>query len=172
MYDENPNAQPAAKVLEGIAQQDVEDSELAGLGTRLLGAIIDGLLIMAFILPWMYVSGFLAESTNGRVSVNHQLQGVAALFFGYLQLNGYLLARHGQTIGKRLLGMRIVSVRDGQTLPLWKVLFLRHLSIGLVSLIPFIGYLLAIANPLLIFRKDRRCFHDHLAGSKVIRVSK
>lgn len=171
MYDENPYAPPTAKVLDRIAQQDVEESELAGRSTRLLGAIIDGLLMMAIVFPWMYFSGYWAEAMDGHISMSRQLEGMGVALLAYLLLNGYLLARQGQTLGKRLLGMRIVSAKDGQILPFWKILFLRHLSMSLLGQIPLIGGLFALLNALLIFRKDRRCFHDHLAGSKVIRVS-
>lgn len=176
MYDENPYAPPAAKVLDRIAQQDVEESELADRSTRLLGAIIDGLLIMAIVLPWKYFSGYWAEVMSGHITLNNQLQDAGIGMLAYLLLNGSLLARQGQTLGKRLLGMRIVSVKDGQILPFWKILFLRYIPMVLLSETPLTMMLfgqislIGSVDPLLIFRKDRRCLHDHLAGSKVIRV--
>ena len=171
MYDQNPYAPPAAEILDRIAHPDVEESELAGRGTRLLGAVIDGVLMTVLFLPWVFLTPYWSEVMKGEVSLTHQVQGLLVSLGIYLVLNGYLLAQHGQTIGKRVLGMRIVSARDGQILPLWKVALLRYFAFVLIAQIPWIGALLSLVNPLPIFREDRRCLHDHLAGSKVIRVS-
>lgn len=171
MYDQNPYAPPAAEILDRIAQPDVEESELAGLGTRLLGAVIDSAVMAALILPWVFFTPYWDEAMKGEVSLRYQVLGVLVGLLAYLLLNGYLLTRYGQTIGKRVMGMRIVSARDGQILPLWKVVLLRYLSLVLVAQIPWVGGLIGLVNPLFIFREDRRCLHDHLAGSKVVRVS-
>ena len=81
-----------------------------------------------------------------------------------------LLARNGQTLGKRWSSIRIV--RDsGERASIWRLLFLRYLPIGLLSAIPFLGFLLALANVLLIFRSDQKCLHDHIAGTQVVRVA-
>jgi uncharacterized RDD family membrane protein YckC len=171
MYDQNPYVPPAAEILDRIAQPDVEETELAGRGTRLLAAVIDGVLMAALFFPWAFFTPYWEEAMKGEVSMAYQAQGVIVGLLVYLVLNGYHLARHGQTLGKRVMGIRIVSAHDGQILPLWKVLLLRQLSVALIAQIPWIGPLLGLANPLLIFREDRRCLHDLIAGSKVIRVS-
>jgi uncharacterized RDD family membrane protein YckC len=90
--------------------------------------------------------------------------GVAA----YLLFHGYLLHKGGQTIGKRLVGTRIVSVEDNRILPLWKVFTLRYLSISVVAQIPGIGPALSLVDSLFVFRGDKRCVHDLIAGTKVI----
>lgn len=48
------------------------------------------------------------------------------------------------------------------------LLGLRYGVVGLVSLIPGVGGLFSIVDILLIFRADRRCAHDHIAGTKVV----
>ncbi|WP_051143814.1 RDD family protein [Psychromonas hadalis] len=90
---------------------------------------------------------------------------------GYLLVNGYLLHNYGQTIGKSLLDIAIVS-NDGENLGLVKIIFKRWLPIILLSLIPIVGSLLVLACFLLIFRMDKKCVHDHIAGTKVISVAK
>ena len=42
----------------------------------------------------------------------------------------------------------------------------------LVAQIPYIGAFLILADVLCIFREDRRCLHDHLAGTRVIDLDK
>ena len=85
-------------------------------------------------------------------------------------MNGYLLAKRGQTIGKVIVGTRIVDVADGRVPKLVRSLGVRYGTIWLVSLIPFVGGLLSLLDALVIFRRDRRCLHDLSAGTKVVKV--
>ena len=93
--------------------------------------------------------------------------------------NMALLVIRGQTIGKYFRKIRIVNAKTG-ALDWANILFLRPLLFficlafylmlvyggqPLFSLIP-ISFLLI--DVIFIFRKDRRCLHDLIAGSKVI----
>ncbi len=49
-----------------------------------------------------------------------------------------------------------------------KLLGLRYVLVLLVRAIPIIGDLLGLADALFIFRSDRRCAHDLIAGTKVV----
>ena len=86
-------------------------------------------------------------------------------------LHGYLLMKYGQTIGKRLVGTRIVSVHTGRIIPFWKVFFVRYLPVSIAAQVPLAGQLLVIINYLFIFRKDKRCIHDLIAGTRVIKAN-
>jgi len=44
----------------------------------------------------------------------------------------------------------------------------RYIPIWIVGLIPGVGIALTILDALFIFRDDRRCIHDLIAGTKVI----
>ena len=59
---------------------------------------------------------------------------------------------------------------NGNILTLSTVLLKRYLPMSAVSLIPILGGLLAIIDVLFIFRKDKRCVHDLIAGSKVVKI--
>ena len=75
----------------------------------------------------------------------------------------FLLATSGQTIGKKLLMIRIVST--GGKLPgFLQAVVLRNWLRVVFSFIPFFG----IIDFLFIFADSRRCLHDYLAGTKVI----
>ena len=95
------------------------------------------------------------------------MDGTASLF---LLLNGYLLAKQGQTIGKKMVGTRIVSNADESLLSLGQVFGLRYLPMYLIALIPLVGNVVTLADCLFIFRKDKRCIHDIIAGTKVVNV--
>ncbi len=64
---------------------------------------------------------------------------------------------------------RIVSVRDGRLLSFGRLIGLRYLPVWLVSVIPVIQ-LFGMIDALFIFRRDRRCVHDLIAGTKVVRA--
>lgn len=164
MADENPYAPPEANIEVPLT----EDTELAGRGARLGGAFIDGLILS--IVFWGAV--FLFGSFDSVLKGNTSASMIALMFLGWLGIflvfNGYLLATKGQTIGKLAVGTRIVSSENGRILPLWKLIGLRYVPFYALGYVPIVGPLLGLVNILLIFRQDRRCLHDHVAGTKVI----
>jgi len=85
-----------------------------------------------------------------------------------LAVNGYLLAQHGQSVGKRLCGIRIVRL-DGSVPTLWDSFVKRHLAFLCLRQIPFAGYPLYLIEILFIFRENRRCLHDEFADTLVVK---
>jgi uncharacterized RDD family membrane protein YckC len=165
MNEENRYAPPKAEVQDTV---DGEAGNLATRGARLGGAVIDAIISSIVMFPVLYYSGFWQSAMAGEVHLGQQMVlGIGGLVV-FLLLNGYLLSKRGQTIGKALVGTRIVSVDDGQILPLLKVFGLRYLPMSVVAQLPYIGNVLAIVNVLFIFRDDRRCVHDLIAGTKVV----
>lgn len=139
---------------------------------RWLGSVID-VFLQAFLL---LVGGALVQLAAPRLFAGlgwwgHIVVMVASLLV-FLAVHGYLLARYGQTIGKRLLGMRIVSYASHQRLPLWKLVALREGLLYTLALIPGVGPIMALVDALAIFITDHRCLHDLLAGSAVIDVQR
>ena len=87
----------------------------------------------------------------------------------FLILNGYLLFKRGQTIGKVVVKTRIVDL-NGNIPSFGKLIVLRYLIFALVSsLIPIIGPFVGL-EVFLIFFKERRCLHDYIAGTRVVDV--
>ncbi|MFC6980372.1 RDD family protein [Microbulbifer taiwanensis] len=89
-------------------------------------------------------------------------------FVVYLLLNGYFLKTYGQTIGKKLLSIRIAS-KDGAVPHVKQSIGLRFVPLYVCTLIPILNVLLVI-DPLFIFRKDRKCLHDLVAGTQVVKA--
>lgn len=164
MNEENRYAPPKADV----ADVSAGHADLASLGLRLGGAIIDGIISSLVMFPLMFMTGFWSSAMAGSVTFTSQITVSVFGILVFLALNGYLLAKGGQTIGKRLVGTRIVSVTDGQILPLARVFCLRYLPIWVIALVPFVGNLIALIDILFIFREDRRCLHDLIAGTRVV----
>lgn len=165
MSEDNRYAPPGAPVGEPIREAD---QELATLGARFAGAFIDGIAAAIIVVPYMTMSGYWERARSGDVGMS-DLLGMALIgMLIFLGLHGYLLSKYGQTIGKRLVGTRIVSATDGTILPLGKIFGLRMVPIQLGSLIPVIGNVIGLVDVVFIFRNDRRCLHDLIAGTKVI----
>lgn len=87
-----------------------------GVGRRAVAIIIDSfvLLIPYFILGFL-IASITGETTGGGFQL---VGGSAFLLFGLLGLVGFgyfilLEAYYGQTVGKRLVGIRVVT-EDGQ----------------------------------------------------------
>lgn len=162
---ENPYSAPTSR---GSDSVDSAIGEMASRKDRLLAAIVDTIILMVLVMPLTWMLGFWELAREGGTLSFGMTLGSLALGFGaYVLVNGRLLARHGQTVGKRLLKIRIVSMQ-GEQLPLGKILLARHLPVQVASVIPGIGGLLAIIDVLFIFRQDQRCIHDQIAGTKVV----
>jgi|CXWL01.1.fsa_nt_gi uncharacterized RDD family membrane protein YckC len=129
--------------------------ELATRKQRLLSAVSD-----AVIVGVPYVLGSLEV-----VPEPLRLLGVVASL-ALLVVQLVMVSKHGQTLGKRFAGTRIVlkdtMENGGFVVNVLKRGFLN----GLLSLIP--GYFLV--DCLFIFREDRRCLHDMIANTVVVQA--
>jgi uncharacterized RDD family membrane protein YckC len=93
--------------------------------------------------------------------------GVIGLI-AYFVLHGYLLATQGQTIGKSMLEIRIADM-SGRKVDFADIVFRRFAPVVIVGYIPCIGSILSLVDICFIFAPDRRCVHDHIAGTRVIK---
>ena len=150
--DDNRFAPPLAHV-EDVA--DAGTGALAGRGARLW------LVSLVAPLSWTPAPGV----NLARFLV---INGVVGLVL-FVVLHGYLLATRGQTIGKMLLKVRIVR-SDGSRASLLRIVGLRFVPTTVISLIPIIGGVYALVDCLLIFRDSRRCLHDNIADTIVVKA--
>lgn len=170
MDEQNPYRNPTSQVAEVIA--DGNELDLADRGTRLGAAIIDVLILTVILLPVMWVGGYFAAAMEAGRSGTALSFGTTLLwsligFVVFVVVQGFPLNQSGQTWGKRLLKIRIVDL-NGNKPPFLQLIALRYLPIQLISQVPVVGFLIALANPLFIFRADKRCIHDLIAGTRVI----
>ncbi len=165
---ENRFAPPQAVVADVAVSS--EAGVLASRWRRFFGSLIDGIIlglllyILSLITPWKP----FAVSDVGNPLLHFALWNQVFGFALFVAVNGYLLATRGQTVAKAMLGMRIVR-QDGSIA-----------SFGRSMLRYGVGYFFAIVNAiasvyylidaLLIFRANRRCLHDEIAGTMVVRV--
>lgn len=167
MQEQSPYRPPEATLV------DSEDSaELAGRGIRLGAAFLDGLLMLVIMMPVMFAGGYFqavmaAGSTGEQLPLMTLLLWALIGFVLFVVVQSYPLAQWGQTWGKKLLAIKIVDL-EGQKPPLMKLLALRYLPVQVIVNVPMIGPLAALVNVLFIFREDRRCVHDLIAGTRVV----
>lgn len=141
-----------------------KEVNLASLSNRLLASLIDGVL---HIIVWFSIFYFYKLNVGNLTEIPALFSTAVITIVGFgifVLMHGYLLIKNGQTIGKLALGIRIVSNRTNAVLPIWRVVLFRYLPITVFNLVP----VLTIIDILFIFRQDRRCIHDFLAGTKVV----
>ncbi len=138
---------------------------------RFFAALIDGILAALIIMPLMLSFGVFELIASGQdVETSSNLMfGVIGIAI-FMLLHGYLLKTKGQTIGKMILGIKIVDLQ-GNLPQFGKLISMRYLPLWVVQMIPAIN-ILALVDVLFIFRGDRRCVHDLIAGTKVVRIIK
>jgi len=158
--DNNPYQAPSANVAEPV------EEALASRGERFLAAFIDGIILLAIMLPVMFATGYFERMRNGDTAAISVLLGYAfAGFLVFLIVQGWPLSQTAQTWGKKIMGIRI-ALLDG-TQPAFGTLILkRYLPVHVAGSIPVLGTVLTLIDVLLIFRAERRCGHDLIAGTQ------
>jgi uncharacterized RDD family membrane protein YckC len=147
---------------------------LAGRGMRLLAAILDGIIVCVLVYLPLLLSGALTESAEVAVSTNDPLAfysgfastaGVFSLigFIVWAVITFILVKRNGQTIAKKLLGIKVVR-SDGTPASVGRIFWLRNFVNGLLAIIPLYG----LIDILFIFSERRQCLHDKIADTIVV----
>jgi uncharacterized RDD family membrane protein YckC len=165
----NPYATPASDGLDRLASPATEGGAIdATRGARFGAALIDAVSGMLVILPMQFALGVWKDFPAVKMSFGQTVAWTVGAFAIFVAMHGYFLVRGAQTIGKRLVGIQIVNVTDLAPAPVSRILLLRYLPTNLVTLIPVVGGFVHLVDTLAIFREDRRCVHDHIAGTRVV----
>ena len=157
MENTNPYAAPKA------ALEDANVSagpDLAGRGQRFAAAVLDGLAFLA--------AGALGSLMGGGGPIaTEYTPGVIVAMAAVGAVNLWTVHRWRASLGKLALGIRMVR-KDGSEAELWRIVFLRWLPQGVLSAIP-IANMLTLVDALFIFGSARRCVHDYIADTIVVR---
>lgn len=174
MSDEQNNnpgnrfAPPTAQVAD-MASAGTEAGALAPRSTRFWAAMLDvavGFLTMwlaSRITPW----NPWRDAGGGMWHIN--LNGVLGGFVLFVLVHSYLLAQRGQTVGKAVMKLRIVR-GDRSRASLARLLGLRYGLGSLLSVMPALASVYGLIDSLMIFNDDRRCLHDVIADTIVIKA--
>ncbi len=183
-----PKAPPALPVLHSepreaggtIGEEGAyAERPLATRFKRLVASVIDTFISLFFALPgaFMLTMGILQDATPFEELVQKNFAGhensMSLIFVGMLipaVVQIFLLSVRGQTVGKFLLQVQIVRHEDESKAGLWRAVMLRGMVPALIGTLPYVGFAFTLVNVFFIFREDRRCLHDHIAGTKVIEL--
>jgi uncharacterized RDD family membrane protein YckC len=136
----------------------MDENLLAERWRRLLAFFLDPLLAIGIVLLNDIVFHLIPIPPDLKPNTG----AFVLLVFVIAQL--VLLAKKGQTIGKKMLGIKIVDKSS-----LENPGFARSGLIRSVLSIFTITIIVPLFDWMWIFRKGKRCLHDHIAGTIVIR---
>ena len=156
-----------------IWHQAVPDYELASPWIRLVAHILDNLIGFLFMIPALIVLFIKVMNNGGNPPDEDEM---VLVFLGVALLCGLPLiiwqciwiSTRGQSIGKRIMGVRIVKSADCEPPGFVSGILMRAFVPGLVGSVPYIGGVFSLADILFIFASDHRCLHDMMAGTIVI----
>lgn len=162
----NPYAPPRGLVRDA----EPEVLELADRVQRLGAFVVDG--VAGFVM--IYLPALALLFATGALDDTAEIDGSTMATAGLLCLIGFvawafitalLVARNGQTIGKRLLEIKVVR-SDGTAASLGRIFWLRNVVNWLLGVIPLYVFI----DLLFIFGVRRQCIHDLLADTIVVRA--
>ncbi|MFA5264629.1 MAG: RDD family protein, partial [Opitutaceae bacterium] len=174
------------------AAESSDEPVLAARGVRLAAMLIDGFLSIVFAMPGMILMALHLISQGGPIPKPEEIDptqlgiGFSILLAGMFVLvaiQTWMLTMRGQTIGKRMMKIQILRSSDDSSPGFVRVVLLRAWVPALIinyvpalisanpAIAPLLLILLYLADVCFIFRTDRRCLHDHLAGTKVVELS-
>ena len=161
-------------------------------GTRLLARIIDWAIEFVCAIPGGIILGeeflklMITIGQGGQPDfdqLNYQRLALGALvltlsWLALLAVQVWMLTTRGQSIGKRITGIRVVRIDGGKPgfVYAWLLRECVITIIGIVAgLIPILGPFLLrpafhVVDWCMIFRDDQRCLHDLMAGTRVVRA--
>ncbi|MDB4790868.1 RDD family protein [Akkermansiaceae bacterium] len=183
MSEENPYSPPVNQVEAPPIQSAVPGlHNYASLGQRLLGKIIDGLIMIPLGLvigvgyalispPKLVAVEKLSDVFLGDASVYGLGETLLLAVFGmaaYIGVQWAFWASTGQSIGKKVMKTQVVNL-DGSQASVQTIAFKRYGIINLIANVPTFGPLVHFIGVLLIFRQNRNCLHDDIAKTRVIK---
>jgi uncharacterized RDD family membrane protein YckC len=164
----NPYAPPQAEVRDTAAH---DETELAGRGTRFGAAILDSFIGGIAVAPILIGADFQAMRTgdymNAFSGAGMGIAGIAVLIL--IGVTIYLVRKNGQTIGKKLLGIKVVR-SDFSPASLARIFWLRNIVNAIPGVIPFVGNFYGLVDHLFIFGERRQCVHDKIADTIVVKA--
>jgi len=133
--------------------------EFGGPGPRLVGYIVDTLIVIAAVFAIVVVFGLLAVIVPilGGLGI---LVGVIVVPLAYFP---YFWAKSGQTPGMKMMHVKVVSDKDGGPITMGQAI-LRLIGYWVSGLVFYLGYIWIFID------KRQRGWFDLIAGTVVIKA--
>ena len=147
-----------------------ETVQLARIGARFGARVLDAIIVAVVLVALFLLSSAISGSND---AADYSDFSVAGLFMGLVVGVGYELVQiavWGQTLGKRIVGVRVIHAEHGG-LPGWGKAFGRWAIPGLLALIPLVGWILSILCYLsATWDRVYQGWHDKAAGTLVVKA--
>ena len=166
---DDPPAPPAPPAMWSAVREPVQPGseaspETASLGTRLIAALVDNVLLLTIGLIVLYLTLKICGLPLSKLNA---IPPVPFIAFFLLIAGGYFTlftVAGGQTIGKMAAGIRVVPMNEGSArVPLGQSV-LRAMAYAISVLPAGLGLVPALTGA------DRRTFHDRLADTRVVKA--
>lgn len=164
--------------------------DLASVSSRILAKLIDFVLFMLASLP-LYLAFYnspnfdkfikMAESGKTILSnseVQQLLTGIPQstmiltniLVLGLLVAQTLLLTRRGQTIGKMVMGIRILDMQSNAIPKFTNLILLRTIVTNIIYSLSVFGLIFLIVDLVMMIsdKNKRQSIHDKIAGTYVV----
>jgi uncharacterized RDD family membrane protein YckC len=160
---------------------DSGDAAMASRWSRFWASFVDGLIITlpfapSYLAAHQAISALMRQRQLTAASMWIELSRTGTPFYGGLLVLLIVLAfvavlvnKNGQSIGKKLLGIKDVR-SDGSRASFGRIFGLRYLVNTLLTMVPIVGGLYGLVDVLMIFGSAKRCCHDYIADTIVVRT--
>lgn len=142
-------------------------NSLALIKSRIFACLID---LSIGVLALLLVYFTLPKSAANPLSIVGVFVSLAVLL-GVIVYQAVSLSSTGQTVGKRVMRLRVVNIYGNSNPGFIKAVLMRWWLPSLVYLIPYLGWAFWLADGLFVLKKDRRCLHDLMAGTMVVQLA-
>lgn len=150
-------------------ESNVAGDPLASIGQRIAARLLDWFLLLAVWLPL----GALTAQRNADDSLSYPLWSRIAWMLLVVAYEVGFVAARGQTPGKHLLGIGIVSATTGRLLTIGAaVARVVPVVVAMALLAVFFPVAMVFVYFSAAFMSDRRGVLDRLAGSAVVQTRK
>ena len=173
---DNPYAAPEAD--EALSAEEARELgheaghyQLASRWARFCAVIIDTIILVIPAIGIGIVLGLMGLMGDefGQTSIAEDVISSLIGFGIYLLINFHLINTRGQTVGKVLMKIKVVTT-EFEPITAKKYILIRVLPFWIIPIIPVVN-LIGILDAIMIFRAQKNCLHDDLAGTRVVNCS-
>ncbi|WP_019673482.1 RDD family protein [Psychrobacter lutiphocae] len=164
--------------------QSTQTLTLANVGSRIAAVIIDQILAVLCMLPILSGLNFdfeqLQQAATDTVLITQLAESIpqhlalmsTVLILALFATQIFMLIRRGQSIGKLILGIRILDIQSKQVPSVTNIILMRTILTNVAYNIPTIGVVILIVDfVMMVSNKQRMSLHDKIAKTIVVKAT-
>jgi len=144
--------------------------EKAGFGERLVAYLIDSVIVGLILgLPGACLGGIAGFAIDTETGTGVGILAVLVVLYiiiatvGSFLYYGLMWSRSGQTVGKKMMGLQVVTT-EGELPGFWRSVARAIIGYGLSSAVFNLGFLW------MLWDDQQQTWHDKLFGTYVVKV--